>query len=158
MTNQHISVPPTLHEAYDDGAPCIHCGASWEVWSQSPMSCPRNVAVKQDCKSCKGKGESIHGGDGCCGGPFLLPCSICDGTGEHNEEKYREARIQGLRAAVANLTAAVERHRQDVAKRIEKLQDEVKGLEECLEKRKKELADLESGKPMPEERQSNEQK
>ncbi len=106
---------------------------------------------QEKCRSCKGEGEYRHSGGGCMGEALYLPCSICDGTGEHNEEKYRKARIQGLRAAVANLTTAVERHKQEVSKRIEKLQDEVKGLEECLEKNKKELADLESGKPMSDE-------
>lgn len=101
---------------------------------------------KKKCRSCDGKGEYRHSGGGCSGDALYLPCQMCDGTGDHNEEKYLEARKQGLRISIQNLTAAVERDREEVPMKVKALQDGLESLEEHLEQCKQELADLESGK------------
>lgn len=99
---------------------------------------------KEKCRSCKGKGEYCHSSGGCMGESLYLPCQQCDGTGDHNQAKYIEARKQGIQAGIRNLTAAIERERQEVPKKIKELEDGLRRLEAHLEEQKRELAELES--------------
>ncbi len=101
---------------------------------------------KEKCRSCKGKGEYYHSGGGCTGESLYLPCQQCDGTGDHNQEKYMESRKQGLKISIRNVAAAIERDKQEVPQKIKKLEDGLKSLEAHLEDLKKELAELEGGK------------
>lgn len=32
-----------LHQAEEEGGPCLHCGLPWDVWTGQVMSCPVHV-------------------------------------------------------------------------------------------------------------------
>lgn len=32
-----------LHQAEEEGGPCVHCGLPWDDWTKEVMKCPKHV-------------------------------------------------------------------------------------------------------------------
>lgn len=97
------------------------------------------------CRSCDGQKQYRHSGSGCSGGPLYLDCTMCDGTGIDNPERYLVSRKKGLRISIENLTSAVARDKQ----KLKDSEEQLKSLETHLEQCKKELVALEGDASPP---------
>ncbi len=47
-STRHKPVPvaatvTALHQAAEEGGPCVHCGLFWDEWTGQVMSCPRHI-------------------------------------------------------------------------------------------------------------------